>query len=630
MSSLLNIGVTGLNAAQLALQVTGNNISNASTTGYSEESVQQVDMVGQNNGRFIMGTGVDVVGVQRAYSQYLTQALWGSNSSMQGATTTNNLTTALNGLLKNSGNLQSDLDSFYGSFNAVANSPSDLSSRQAALGSAAMLTADFNTFGQQLDQQRQQVNTQISSTVGDINSLVKQIATLNTSISQAGNTQPNALLDQRDQLVSQLAGDTGISVAAQSDGTLSIYSTSGQVMVSGSYSYGLQVGSSPYDTSTTDVLNASGTDITNSLSGGTLGALLSYRTNTLDAAQNQLGRTALAVAQSVNAQQSKGLTLTGAKGQPIFVVPYPSVAAMKANMGTASVSASVSDISSLTNDNYILTYTGNSTSPSVNGWSLATTSGASVAMTANGNGTLSANGLTFSVSGNAQVGDSFQVLPTQNVASSIAVATSDPNAIAAAAALVGTPASANTGGATVSSTSVTDSSNANLFSGATVKFGTGNSYTVTDGSGNTATGTYTSGTPIQFDGWSLSLSGTPASGDSFTVAENSSGLNDNTNALAMAGLGDTGVLDGGKTSTVAAYANLTNQIGLAGSMASSNLTTQTGLYNQATSAQQSLAGVNLDQEAANLIKYQQAYQASAQVISTSQTLFSSLISAING
>ncbi|BFI97091.1 MAG: flagellar hook-associated protein FlgK [Rhodanobacter sp.] len=628
MSSLLNIGVSGLNAAQLALQVTGNNIANASTAGYSEQSVQQVDMVGQNNGRYTMGTGVDVIGVQRAYSQYLTQALWSSNSAMQGATANNSLAAALNGLLQNSGNLQSAMDSFYGGFNAVANAPSDLSARQALLGDGSTLTAAFNTFGQQLDQQRQQINTQISDTVGNINTLVQQIATLNTSISQAGSSQPNALLDQRDSLVNQLAGDTGISVAAQPDGTLSIYSTSGQVMVSGSYSYGFQVGSSPYDTSTTDVLNASGTDISSSLTGGTLGALLSYRTNTLDAAQNQLGRTALAVAQGVNAQQSNGLTLTGANGKPIFVVPYPSVAAMKANMGNATVSASVSDIASLTNNNYILTYTGSSTAPSANGWSLATTGGNSVALTANANGTLSADGLTFTVSGGAQVGDSFQILPTQNVASGISMATSDPKAIAAAAALVGKPATANTGGATVDSVNVTDNTNSNVFSGATVTFGAGGNYTVTDGAGNTTTGTYASGTPIQFDGWSMSLSGTPSSGDSFTVAENSSGLNDNTNALALAGLGNVGILDGGKTTTVGAYADLTNQIGLAGSMAASNLTTQTGLYNQATSAQQSLAGVNLDQEAANLIKYQQAYQASAQVISSSQTLFSSLISAL--
>jgi flagellar hook-associated protein 1 FlgK len=234
------------------------------------------------------------------------------------------------------------------------------------------------------------------------------------------------------------------------------------------------------------------------------------------------------------------------------------------------------------------------------------------------------------VSGTAQVGDSYQVLPTRGAATGLAVTLTDPSGIAAAAALKAGAASGNTGSATVGSIGVQDSGDANLFAGATVAFTSGTAYTITDGAGNTTTGTYTSGTPITFDGWNLTLTGTPAAGDSFTVAKNSDGLSDNSNALDLAALADQGVLDGGKTSVVRSYANLTNQIGTAGSAASSNLSTQTSLYNQAVSEQQSVAGVNLDEEAASLIKYQQAYQASAQVISTAQTLFTSLIAAIQG
>jgi len=630
MSSLLNIGVSGLNAAQLGLKVSGNNIANADTDGYSRQNIAQVDRAGQNNGRYTMGAGVDVIAVQRAYSQYLTQTLWSSNTALQGARTTNELATTLNGLLKNGGNLQSALDSFYGGFNAVANAPNDQSARQALLGNASALTMAFNTLGQQLDQQRAQINTQIADAVGSVNSLVKQIAALNTSISQGGNVQPNALLDQRDDLVKQLAGVTGISVAAQPDGTLSVYSTSGQALVSGSYAYGFQVGSNTYDAGSTTVLDASGHDIGARLSGGTLGALLSYRRNTLDPAQNQLGRAALALAQSVNAQQARGLDLNGNQGGPLFSVPAPAVVGAGGNQGSATVGASVGDLGVLTNDDYVLTYTGSNTAPSVNGWALATTGGRAVAMAANADGTLSAEGLGFTVSAGAQVGDSFQIRPSRNAASGLALATGDPSAIAAAAALKGTAAGSNTGGATVGSVSVRDSSDANLFAGATVSFGANGSYTVTDAAGNSSIGTYTAGTPIQFDGWSLDLKGAPASGDSFSIGINSGGLNDNGNALDLAGLADAGVLDGGRTSALRAYADLTNQIGLAGSMAANELTTRTGLYNQAASAQQSVAGVNLDEEAASLIKYQQAYQASAQVISTAQTLFTSLISAMRG
>ncbi|HET8764849.1 MAG TPA: flagellar basal body rod C-terminal domain-containing protein, partial [Rhodanobacter sp.] len=248
----------------------------------------------------------------------------------------------------------------------------------------------------------------------------------------------------------------------------------------------------------------------------------------------------------------------------------------------------------------------------------------SVPLTANPDGTLSAEGLTFSVSGSAQVGDSFEIRPTQNAASGIAMATTNPSAIAASAALAATPGNTNTGAASVGSVTVADSANPALFTPATVTFGAGNTYSVNGG----ASQAFTPGQPITFNGWSLALSGTPAVGDTFAVGRNSAGLNDNTNALDLTNLANAGTLDGGTLSATGAYAALTNQIGLAGSMASNDLATQTGLFNQATSAQQSAAGVNLDEEAANLVKYQQSYQASAQVIATAQTLFASLITAI--
>lgn len=624
MASLFSIGVSGLNAAQMGLQATSNNIANASTDGYSRQSTVQVDRVGQDMGRYTTGSGVDVIAVQRAYNQYLTQSLWSSAGSMQAASTTNDLATTLNGYLQNSGNLQTALDSFYGGFNAVANAPQDPSARQAAIGNAQTLVTAFNTFSQQLNQQRAQINSQVTDTVAGINSLTKQIAALNSQISQAGTSQPNALLDQRDSLIQQLAGQTGIAATPQPDGSISVYSSSGQALVAGNYSYNLQTGTDAYGAGDTVVLDPSGHDISSQLSGGALGALLSYRSNTLNPAQNQLGRAALAVAQGVNAQQAQGLDLTGAQGQPLFIVPYPSVAMFQGNQGTASVTAKVTDLGALTTDNYLLTNTGSNTPPSTNGWALTTTGGRSVPLTANPDGTFSAEGLTFSVSGSAQVGDSFQIRPTQGAAGGIAMATTNPSAIAAAAALAATPGGTNTSTASVGSIGVVDSTNPALFTPATVTFGAGNTYSVNGG----ASQAFTPGQPITANGWSLTLTGTPAAGDTFAVGQNSTGLNDNTNALDLTNLANTGVLAGGTLSATGAYAALTNQIGLAGSMAANDLTTQTGLFNQATSAQQSAAGVNLDEEAANLVKYQQSYQASAQVIATAQTLFASLITAI--
>lgn len=627
-SSMLNIGISGLSAAQVALSTVSNNIANASTSGYSEESVLQTEQVTQSNGQYTIGSGVDVVSVQRAYSQYLTSALWSSNSSLQNATTTNTLTSTLNSVLSNSGNLQTALDNFYSSFSNVANSPGSSSVRQAALGTASSLTSVYNTLGQQLSQQSTAVNQQIGSTVTSINSIASQIAKLNGQITQAGTTgNPNSLMDQRDQLVQQLAGLTGVSASTNSNGSLSVYTSAGQTLVSGTQSYALSSGSNQYDPASTDVFDSSGNDITSQITGGSLGALINYRSTVLQPAQNALGQSAIALASSVNGQQAQGLDLNGKQGQAIFSIGSPAVLpSSKNSTGGATVSASISSVSQLTSSDYVLTYTGAGTG--TNGWSLSTTGGQNVALTANADGTLSAAGLTFSTSGTAQKGDSYEIEPTRNAATSLSVSMTDPNGIAAAAALTATAATANTGTGVAGAISVTNSSNTNLLSGATIKFGAGNAYTITDGAGNTTTGTYTAGQPITADGWSLSMTGAPANGDTFTVGVNTNGLNSNANALSLASLADAGVLNGGKTSVVASYTNLTTQIGTAGSAASSDLSTQTNLYNQAASSQQSYAGVNLNQEAASLVQYQQAYQASAQVIATAQQLFSSLITAI--
>ena len=628
MTSMIGIGITGLNAAQIALATVSNNIANASTSGYSDESVSQAESITQGNGRLTVGSGVDVVSVQRAYSQYLTAALWSSNSSLQAATTTDGLTSTLNSLLSNSGNLQTSLDNLYSGFASVASSPSSSSTREAALGSASSLANVYNTLGQQLQQQSQTVNSNISGTVTSINTISAQIAALNTQIGQAGvNGAPNSLLDQRDSLVQQLSGLTGTSAVAESDGSVSVYTTAGQTLVSGAQSYALSAGGNQYDPTSIDVFDSAGNDITSQLTGGTLGALISYRSTVLEPAQNELGQSALALASSVNGQQAQGLDLNGKQGQPIFSVGPPDVLPSDKNStGGATVTAAVSDVSQLTSSDYVLSYVG--AGKGTNGWSLSTTGGQSVALTANADGSLSGDGLTFSVAGTAQTGDSYEIEPTRNASTSLAVSMTDPSGIAAASALAATASKTNTGSGVAGAVSVTGATNANLLAGATITFGAANAYTVTDGNGNTTTGTYTVGQPITADGWSLSLSGTPASGDSFSVAANTGGLNGSSNATALSNLADAGVLDGGKTSVVASYANLTAQIGTAGSQADANLTTQTSLFGQAQSNQQSVAGVNLDQEAASLVQFQQAYQASAQVISTAQQIFTSLITAI--
>ncbi len=623
MANMLSTGISGLNAAQVALNTVGNNISNANTAGYSRQVVQQSEAISQSNGRYTIGTGVDVVAVQRAYSQYLTSAVWSSNASLQHATSYNNLASTLNGALSGSGNLQGSLDSFYGAFSTVANAPGSTSGRQALLGSANALVTVYNTLGQQLGSQQTQINSQIKSTVASINSVIGNIANINQQIRQASGTgQPNALLDQRDALVSTLSGYLGVSAVTEGDGTVSVYSASGQALVSGSNAYQLSSGGTVYDPARSNVFDSSGNDITSRLSGGSLGALLDYRGNVLDSVQNQLGQAAVALGSSVNAQQAKGLDLNGKQGSAIFSVPQPTVLPASSNLGSASVVASISDVSRLTASDYTLSYNGSQ-------WKLQTTAGQSVPLTTNASGSLSADGLTFNLSGAAQAGDSYQIQPTRNAATGLALSMTNPAGIAAAAALSVAAGSSNTGAATIGSINVSDATNPALLNNATVSFSTPTAYQVTDASGSVlASGSYAAGQPITANGWSLTLAGTPAAGDTFNVSANTNGLNDNSNALSLAALANVGVLNGGTTSVLDSFAGLTTQIGNVGSQAATNLTTQTSLNHQAVSAQQSLSGVNLDEEAANLVKYQQAYQASAQIIAASQTIFSSLLTAV--
>ena len=623
MSTMLNTGISGLSAAQVALSTVSNNISNTNTDGYSRQVVSQTDRVTQSNGRLTIGGGVDVVSVGRAYSAYLTNAVWTSTAAQQRADTYNSLATTLNSTLASGGDLQGSLDTFYGAFSAVANASGSASSRQAVLGSAGTLAATFNTFGQQLASQQQQINSQIGGTVKSINAAASDIAALNNQIRQAGaNGQPNALLDQRDSLVQKLAGFVGISAVAETNGTLSVYTTAGQSLVSGSTAYALSTGNDVYDSTRTSVYDPTGTDVSQRLSGGALGALLDYRSNVLDGVQNRLGQAAIGLASSVNAQQAQGLDLNGKQGAPIFSLPAPAVLPATTNQGSGAVGVAISEPAQLGTDDYTLRFSGST-------WSLQTRAGQPVPLASNPDGSYSAAGLTFTFPGTAQAGDSFRIEPARGAAAGLAVSLADPSGIAAAAALASQPAAANSGTGQVGAISVTDATDSNLLAGATVSFPTAGTYQITDAGNNViAGGSYAPGQSIGANGFSLTLTGAPAAGDSFAISANLNGLNDNSNALALADLANKGVLNGAADTVIDAYTKLTTQIGNVGSQAATGLTTQTALRDQAVNAQQSLSGVNLDEEAASLVKFQQAYQASAQIISTAQSIFSSLLAAV--
>lgn len=622
MADMLSTGVSGLLASQIGLSTVGHNVANVNTDGYSRQLVSFGARLPEGQAGFYVGTGVNTVAVQRAYSQFLNSSLWSAASGQGRASTMSSLTSQLNNQLAGSSNLQTSLDSFYGAVQDVANAPSDTASREVLLARAGGLATTFRALSGQFSQLSGQVQQQIGDTVDAINSDSQSIAKLNKLIrshSSTDSSPPADLLDQRDALVKKLAGEVGVTVVPQNDHTISIFVGNGQALVTGAEAHPLGTAKNVYDATRVEVVGAgSGSVISGRIGGGALGALLDFRSNVLDPAQTQLGRSAQALAGAFNAQHEQGVDLHGDVGGPFFNVAGPVVQGASTNTGSGTLDASIGDLGALTGKDYLLSYDGSN-------WSMRDTHGAAVALSGSGTAAdpFTAAGLSLVVGGSASAGDSFRVQPSRAAAGSFTVAIDDPDKVAAAAPFAVSAGSGNAGTASPS-VSISDGSNANLMNPSSIVFTSPTSYSVDGG----AAQTFTPGQPIVHNGWSMQLSGAPQAGDSFSLKANSNAQGDNSNALMLGKVANLGVLDGGVTSTGRAYSQLVSQVGSAGALAKDDLTTQTAVYSQAMSSQQSVSGVNLDEEAANLVRYQQAYQASAQVISTANSIFSALLGAV--
>jgi flagellar hook-associated protein 1 FlgK len=623
MADLLSTGVSGLLASQVGLSTVGHNISNVNTAGYTRQTTTFNARTPEFSGGYYVGQGADAISVQRAYSQFLTQSVWSASSGQSRASQYANLTASVNNAVSGSANLQTALDGFFGSVSDVANAPIDTASRQAMIGKANTLVATFKSLSSQFQQLDQQTNQQISASVDSINSLAKSIADLNGQIQKAyaGGAAPNDLLDARDQAVSQLSQVVGVNVTQNSDHMYTVSVGNGQPLVSGTSATTLSTANNQYDASRLEVVGPGGSVISGQLGSGSLGATFDFRTNVLDPARNQLGRAAIAMTDAFNKQSAQGIDLNGAAGGDFFSISDPAVFNNTANTGTGTVTATVSDVSKLDASDYIMRFDGTN-------WSATTTAGVSVPMT--GAGTAASpfviGGISVTVGAGAAAGDSFQIQPTRNAASTMSVAVSDTNKIAASGPLAATKGAGNTGKGVLGNLTVTDVTNPAFNTPATITFTSPTTYSINGG----APQTYADGDTITGPGWTLKLTGAPAANDSFSVKPAGSASGDNGNALAMANVATKGVLDNGVTTVGKSYSQLIAQVGTAGAQANTALTAQQSILDQATASQQSLSGVNMDEEAANLLRFQQSYAASAQVINTANTIFNSLLSAVQG
>ncbi|MEN3111830.1 flagellar hook-associated protein FlgK [Uliginosibacterium paludis] len=722
MAGLLNISLTGLNAAQAALNTTSHNISNASVAGYNRQQVVQSASTPLFSGVGFFGQGTQIDTVKRVYSQFLTAQVLAADTSRAEYETYYNEIKQVDNLLSNtSSGLSSALDSFFVGVQQVAADPSSVPSRQSMLSSSEALVSRFHSLQSRFDEIRDGVESQIAQSVDQVNTLARKISDLNQKIvtaqSAGTNVPANDLLDQRDAAVADLNAMIKVSTSTNSDGTVNVFIGSGQPLVMNTDVFTLSTAPSDADPGRLAVgiqLPSGGTVAIQEslLTGGTLGGLLRYRSESLDPAQNALGRIALGMVTLFNAQHKLGQDLSGNMGGNYFnaltagVQNLPNLTT--GTTSTAAVSATVTSVGGLSTSDYVLSYDGTNyslartsdgavlyTGSSMPGNSVTQTtgtSGATFSITATANATgnaenysLSYDGTNYTVksaasgktlytgslpttleginislasgtpaagdvfalspaveglqfSGSMAVGDRVLIQPTRNAARDISVAIKDTSLIAAGSPVRSVAASTNTGTGAVSQpialslNGIQASATAHLTTPVKLTFDAAtNQFNVSGATPSTIAynpSSNAAGTTISLTDPNLSfqISGRPADGDSFTLETNVGGTKDGRNANALYALASGKSLLGGTATLGYAYSQLVSSVGTQTNSAKINQEAQTALLEQATAEQQNLSGVNLDEEAANLLRYQQAYQACARAIGIAGTLFDDILS----
>ena len=543
MSSLINSAMSGLSAAQSALNTVSNNISSYNVAGYT----RQTTILGASNSTLTgggwVGNGVYVSGVQREYDAFITNQLRAAQNQSSGLTTRYQQMSKIDDVLSDTTNsLSANLQDFFNSLQTLVSNAEDPAARQTVLGKADGLVNQFKTNDQYLRDQDAQVNTAISTSVDQINNYAKQIANLNDQISRltgvGAGASPNELLDQRDQLVSELNKIVGVDVTVQDSGTYNISIANGYTLVQGSNASQLAAVKSSADPARTTIAYvdtaAGNVEISEKqITTGSLGGLLTFRSQDLDQARNTLNQMALAFADAMNTQHQAGFDANGDAGGKLFDFGSPAVLSNGKNTGSASVTATMTDSTKVQATNYKVEYNGTD-------WTITRLSdNTSFTAKPDASGNLSFDGLNVKISGSADNKDSFIVKPVNDVIVNMDVAISDESKLAMASA-------------------------------------------------------------------------------------KGSGESDNTNGQKLLDLQSAKLVGGNKTFNDA-YAALVSTVGSTTASLKTSSETKVNVVTQLTKQQQSISGVNLDEEYGNLQRYQQYYLANAQVLQTASTLFDALI-----
>lgn len=545
MSSLINNAMSGLSAAQAALNTASNNISSYNVAGYTRQTTIMAQANSTLGAGGWVGNGVYVSGVQREYDAFITNQLRAAQTQSSGLTTRYEQMSKIDNLLSSeTNNVSTSLQGFFTSLQTLVSNAEDPAARQALIGKADGLVNQFKTTDQYLRDQDKQVNIAIGASVDQINNYAKQIASLNDQISRltgvGAGASPNDLLDQRDQLVSELNKVVGVEVSVQDGGTYNITMANGYSLVQGSSARQLAAVPSHADPSRVTVayVDATAGEIEipeKLLTSGTLGGMLTFRSQDLDQSRNTLGQLALAFADAFNKQHQAGFDATGAKGEDFFAIGKPLVLSNTQNNSDAAIKAEVINGSQVLATDYTITWQG------AGKWQVTRlASNTSFTVEPDAAGNVEFDGLKLTFSGTPKDNNSFTLKPVSDAVVNMDVKVKDESQIALA-------------------------------------------------------------------------------------QEAGAGDSDNRNGQKLLDLQSNGKTVGGAKSFNDAYATLVSDVGNKTATLKTSSTTQNNVVTQLSNQQQSIAGVNLDEEYGNLQRFQQYYLANAQVLQTANTLFDALI-----
>ena len=658
--SLMNVGVSALNANQQALTTVGHNIANVNTPGYSRQTVYTNALHGQNMGNGFIGKGVQVATVMRNYSALLNRQSNAANAIHAADTS------RLQGLMQmqdvfkgGDGSLGAAVTNMMNAFVDVQAAPSDATGRNVVLTRMSELAARFHAASNMLEEQDYSTAQQLRNNALLVNDKASQVARLNNEISRALATghQPNDLLDARDQVIREINQYVQTTQVAADDGSISLFVGGSQALVLGINSGQLSVEETKeYPGSQRMALYFSQPggqqlELTAAMvGGGEIAGLLKFRNEDLAEGRNLLGRLAMTIGHELNLQNQRGLTLNGQQGGALFSLPTTSTGYGNitgySNIGPGAATTQVMDASQLKPSEYRLIFEGSPVAPVLTRMSdgkvfnATSTPPLNMGNLATG---FDADGLRFIVPAAtlaaAVSGNSMLFKPFSTAASEIEALVHNPDELAAASALTANINKNNTGKLQLTQLGAND------FTGipaaqdpVRLTFdGAGQvTYQIYDHLSSTwsaasAPMDYTPGQPITINGWSITLTGTPAAGDTVDVANaldfgEAFRLNAG-NAGAFLDLRDKKVFDEGTTlsdgfsAAMAVVGTRTQSVQLAEKLSS---TVAKNLEMDRTA----VSGVNLDEEAARLLQYQQAYQASSKVIQIAQSLFDSMLNAV--